>query len=613
MGRRRGLGAKERPMTKRALAYSSVLLIGSLCASSLCAQVSTPATSGAYDPPGTHYVDDDADAIDPRVEATLPVVARHRAFLPVSADLSGRMPLPGNQGPLGSCTAWSTAYAARSYYSSTFEGRDIRDPRNIPSPNFVYHLARSTGPGKEAPTNVCPGTSFTQIVDVLKNGALSLAEFPYATDCIPPPSRQVVAKAFDFRVQGYRKIDVTKLDDVKGQLARSSPVLFSLATRIAGGPTTAIHAHRGSENFNDQSMDIRVKDGKKYGWHAMVLVGYDDRRQAFRLLNSWGQKWGDGGYAWISYDTFAKRVRETGVLNVSVPARLPVPQPPVVAVTPPPPKPPVVTAVVTPPKPPPPPPPPAKPPVVVMPPAPPAPPPKPPQIAPAPIVPLPPAPVVASTAATLADLQKLVCAAIGQTVRDGRTVLNGYVASDDDLAVVQRIAATVPNTTLGEVLVAPWPQCEALQTLAKPLTADDGPDIVIDPKGAFRAGETLRIEIKAPPQIRYVYVAYVQADGSVINLAQPPGVVPQPTQPGQTLIFGDGREGRQLFTVGPPYGREMIIALAAKSPLFDAALPQQLTERDYLSELRRALIYKPSPDLPDREVAASVFLLQTYE
>ena len=37
--------------------------------------------------------------------------------------------------------------------------------------------------------------------------------------------------------------------------------------------------------------------------HAIVLVGWDDGRQAWRLRNSWGSGWGDGGYMWIRWGT----------------------------------------------------------------------------------------------------------------------------------------------------------------------------------------------------------------------------------------------------------------------------------------------------------------------
>jgi hypothetical protein len=36
----------------------------------------------------------------------------------------------------------------------------------------------------------------------------------------------------------------------------------------------------------------------------MVLVGYDDNRQAFRVRNSWGSDWGDNGSIWIGYNFF---------------------------------------------------------------------------------------------------------------------------------------------------------------------------------------------------------------------------------------------------------------------------------------------------------------------
>jgi len=45
--------------------------------------------------------------------------------------------------------------------------------------------------------------------------------------------------------------------------------------------------------------------------HALVAVGYDDAKVingpfgssgAFRVRNSWGPAWGEGGYGWLPYD-----------------------------------------------------------------------------------------------------------------------------------------------------------------------------------------------------------------------------------------------------------------------------------------------------------------------
>ena len=212
--------------------------------------------------------------------------------------------------------------------------------------------------------------------------------------------------------------------------------------------------------------------------------------------------------------------------------------------------------------------------------------------------------------ADLSDLPNLSCAHVNVQNRSGRNALTGFVGYQADLDLVRQIARNIPNTSAEGVTLAPWPQCEALLTLEKPLAAADSPTLTID-SANMRAGDTLKITVRSPAQISYLYVAYVQADGSVVQLQQPQGTVPSPILPNQTLVFGDGAENRPKFTIGPPFGPEMIIALASRSPLFDVELPATQTERDYLSALRRALIYKPSPDLPDREVAATVKTLKT--
>ncbi len=58
-----------------------------------------------------------------------------------------------------------------------------------------------------------------------------------------------------------------------------------------------------AENFNDYGKNYIIPLPKGYllGLHAVGLVGWDDKKQAFRLRNSWGKNWGDKGYAWLPY------------------------------------------------------------------------------------------------------------------------------------------------------------------------------------------------------------------------------------------------------------------------------------------------------------------------
>jgi hypothetical protein len=505
----------------------------------LAAQAPDSANAGAVDPPDKVYSTGGL-ANDPAVDRSLPKITEYRAFLPEKVDLSNRMPAVGDQGQLGSCGAWAVAYAARSYYTETQESRDIRKPSNLPSPNYVYHLSR--------PGNCADGTNVDRVVAVLKQGSLSLADFPYTDACVSPAPAILVARAHDFRVRGYSQVNIGRPDDIRGQLAQGNPVIIRFFV------STAFEKLRDATTFTE----LAPPPGDKLtGWHFITLVAYDERRQAFRLINSWSPRWGDHGYAWLSYDLLkTTRISAAYALDVG-----PAKAQPIVNVPPPPPP-----------------------------------------------SPAPPRPV---PGVQLVDLQTLSCGRVTVETRGDQSVLSGYVGSDDDLNRVKLIAASVPNTSLGKVIVAPWPQCEALQTLEKPLSVADRPTIDIGPNADLYSGDTLKIQVRSPAQISYLYVSYIQADGSVVHLVQPNALVPQPTLPRQTLVFGSGTDGQPKFTVSPPFGREMIIAIASRSPLFDHELPMQQTERDYLSELRRALLYKPVPDMPDRELAATITTLKT--
>jgi hypothetical protein len=39
----------------------------------------------------------------------------------------------------------------------------------------------------------------------------------------------------------------------------------------------------------------------------MLIIGYDDARSAYRVINSWGTDWGDAGYLWWDYDDMEGR------------------------------------------------------------------------------------------------------------------------------------------------------------------------------------------------------------------------------------------------------------------------------------------------------------------
>jgi hypothetical protein len=213
--------------------------------------------------------------------------------------------------------------------------------------------------------------------------------------------------------------------------------------------------------------------------------------------------------------------------------------------------------------------------------------------------------------ADLPELRRLTCARVTAERQGSRTILAGFVASTADYDIVRRATSARPDMLLGELVVAPWPQCEAMQTLDAALAAPDGPVINVGPPSEPRDGDVLRIVVRTPAQPRYLYVSYVQVDGSLVHLVQPKGSAPQPTPGNRTLVFGDGTDGRPRVTISGPFGREMIIAVASRRPLFAGELPLHQTDREYLSALRRALIFQSPGASLDNDVTAAVRSVET--
>lgn len=485
--------------------------------------------------------------------AASPRAPVHRNFVPERADLSSRMPAVGNQGRQGSCVGWAVAYAARSYYVGA-EGRSLSSRDNIPSPAFLYNAIKPPG-------DCDTGSNVYQALTFLKRrGVLSLRDYPYSeTQCSAVSS----IETDKFKIDEFQFISTAKLDQIKAELAKGNPLVFSMPV------TRAFHRLKGSEVY-------RYPDAET-GLHAMTLVGYDDRRHAFKLINSWGTRWGENGFGWVDYEVFSSGVKGAYVMRVSTPiAPQPDPAPPPIA-----PKPdPAPNIVVVPP----------------------------PQPVPAPS-PIPaPIPVVVTPPAA-PEIAK--CELVRGSEVNGKRTLTGFVGTDERL----RHWKDDPANSAADIriVVRPWPQCEALLLLDKNMTRGDRPAVMIRRASGdtLNDGEALILEVQTPPFPSYLHIAYVQADGSVLNLVQSDAANIKMYPPNSRIILGDGSNGGPRYKVSAPFGREMLIAVAAKAPLFSETRPSQEIERDFLTALRLALVAKPDPSMPDRDVAANIDAIVT--
>ncbi len=213
--------------------------------------------------------------------------------LPPSLDLSSRFPPPGNQGSIGSCGGWAVAYAAKSFQEKSERDWDMENQMHRFSPSFLYNQVNG---GRDS------GSSFPDLFAILMtHGAASLATMPYTTDYRRQPDAAAFREAQQYPIRSFVRIPPGGNTAIKSMLVQGKAVVFGMEV---------------DQSFMNYTGGIfRGGSGRTLGGHAMAIVGYDDSRRAYRIINSWSTRWGDGGYAWIDYDAFARLTHDVWALD----------------------------------------------------------------------------------------------------------------------------------------------------------------------------------------------------------------------------------------------------------------------------------------------------------
>ncbi len=231
---------------------------------------------------------------DPAELAALPHLPTYRAFLPPWKDLSDGFPAAGDQGKQGSCVGWSVGYALRTYYEHLNHHTPLNNSRSLFSPSYVYNQIISM------PGQCNSGSRISRALSLIQSqGISSISEFPYdPRNCTRIPDEATIEAARHHSISGFSALNAGNVDDAKGRIASGNPVAigFNIDNRSMSG------MHAGD------IYDGGVED-PNFG-HAVVLVGYDDSRQAFKFINSWGRGWGENGFGWLSYRVYRSSVRD---------------------------------------------------------------------------------------------------------------------------------------------------------------------------------------------------------------------------------------------------------------------------------------------------------------
>jgi serine/threonine-protein kinase len=87
----------------------------------------------------------------------------------------------------------------------------------------------------------------------------------------------------------------------------------------------------------------------------------------------------------------------------------------------------------------------------------------------------------------------------------------------------------------------------------------------------------------------YLQVAYVQHDHVVAPLVPGPGYPAQTYQARARIALGTPHSDFPGWRVGPPFGVDLIVAIASTAPLFSQPLPDSQSLEAYLAALQTAV------------------------
>lgn len=211
-----------------------------------------------------------------------------------SVDLGDRCSPIRDQGEAASSTAFAIADGAYNFELNRIYGAygwDFANHFNLLSPKYMYletGLAQGYGcPDEGRITGLSIDWLQQQGCATEQNAPyINLCDADWGQDALDDAALLNIAKQFCIDPSGTVGVDKVKT------LLEVHQVPLILRINVDPG----FFAYHSSTVWNFQ--------GPVAGTQALLIVGYDDALQAFKVRNSWGTYWGDGGYCWIGYDTF---------------------------------------------------------------------------------------------------------------------------------------------------------------------------------------------------------------------------------------------------------------------------------------------------------------------
>jgi len=228
--------------------------------------------------------------------------------LPIKATLKNFAPYPDSQGQFGTCAAWAVAYSARTIVEAKNKNWTNRTniTENAFSPGFQFRVNQ--------PYTLSPNCDGAYTSEVVK----SLQLYSFSKHSFDKIAKQPLCPVFDINklspqitqnpLSEYSVLWNSRFDSIEGKVIRAkkslsegNPVVISMIVPLS------FQYINNTGLWNPKTNDM---PHPQHGRHAMTVVGYDDTLfgGVFEIQNSWGQEWGNQGYAYVKYEDFGKYV-----------------------------------------------------------------------------------------------------------------------------------------------------------------------------------------------------------------------------------------------------------------------------------------------------------------
>jgi hypothetical protein len=245
---------------------------------------------------GQGFIEDSAGYIQ---KLSTPKLSRAFTILPDSFSLKSYCPEPLKQF-LPACVGYSIAYAAAIRRNALQNITDRKEKQSTAfAPLFIYNQAVLSKDGCNH------GTTFKKGFDVALDKGMDIYE-PWAErNCRDLPDSDELERAAHYQIAGSEKIEAGDSQQllllIKKMLFEKNPVLAGMCL-----DSLIFRMYRGNAN---QYFALRDTQRAKI-YHAVTIIGYNEKQQAFEIVNSYGRSWGNGGFFSMKYDDFLKAYRE---------------------------------------------------------------------------------------------------------------------------------------------------------------------------------------------------------------------------------------------------------------------------------------------------------------